>query len=132
MANRRVLAIGHDWRIRILIRANLEALGLEVQGAVNGHHNLQLLGEDKPDLILLETDLLDIEFTQLLDHLQAQLGGQVPIIVISAELPSRRLRTNGHAVSYLLKPFAIPALLQKVEQALSSIQGDRGPTADGD
>jgi DNA-binding response OmpR family regulator len=131
MAKRRILTIGHDWRIRILIRANLEALGLEVHGAVNGHHNLQSLGEDKPDLILLETDLLDIEFTPLLDHLQAQLGGQVPIIVISAELPSRKLRTNGHAVSYLLKPFAIPALLQKVEQALSNIPGDREPTADG-
>jgi DNA-binding response OmpR family regulator len=131
MANRRVLAIGHDWRIRILIRANLEALGFEVQGAVNGHHSMQLIGEDKPDLILLETDLLDIEFTQLLDHLQAQLGGQVPIIVISAELPSRQLRKNGHAVSYLLKPFAVPALLQNVEQALSSIPADKGPIAVG-
>lgn len=131
MANGRVLAIGRDWRIRKLIRANLEALGLEVLGAVHGHHGLHLLGEEKPDLILLETDLPDVELTQLLDHLQAQLAGQVPIIVICGEPPSRHLRKNGGAVSYLLKPFAAPALLQQVEQALGGLQLDKGPKTEG-
>ena len=115
----------------MLIRANLEALGLEVQGAVRGHHSLHVLSENKPDLILLETDLLDIEFTQLLDHLQTQVGGQVPIIVLSAEPPSRQLREKGNAVSYLLKPFAAPALLERVEEALASLSVDRGPAAVG-
>jgi hypothetical protein len=41
------------------------------------------------------------------------------------------LRKNGHAVSYLLKPFAVPALLQKVEQALSSMPVGKGSTTDG-
>jgi CheY-like chemotaxis protein len=131
MAKGRVLAIGRDWRIRKLIRANLEALGLEVQGAVHGHHGLHLLGEERPDLILLETDLQDIELTHLLDRLQAELTGQVPIIVICAEPPSRHLRKNGHAVSYLLKPFAVPALLQQVEQALGGMPVDKGCTTDG-
>lgn len=132
MANGRVLAIGRDWRIRKLIRANLEALGLEVRGAVQGHHGLHLLGEERPDLILLETDLPDVELTQLLDHLQAQLAGQVPIIVICAEPPSRHLRKNGCAVSYLLKPFAAPDLLQQVKQALGGLQVDKGPKTEGD
>ena len=130
MANGRVLAIGRDWRLRKLIRANLEALGLEVRGAVHGHHSLHLLGEERPDLILLETDLSDVELTHLLDRLQAQLASPVPIIVICAEPPSRHLRKNGHAVSYLLKPFAAPALLQQVEQALGGLPVNRGRTTE--
>lgn len=129
MAKRRVLAIGHDWRIRKLIRANLEALGLEVRGAVNGQHSLQVLDEGIPDLILLETDLLDAEFRQLLDHLQTQLSCPVPIIVLSAEPPSRQWKKNGQSVSYLLKPFAAPALLQTVKQALGDLPMEKGPAA---
>ncbi len=131
MANGRVLAIGRDWRIRKLIRANLEALGLEVRGAVHGHHGLYLPEEERPDLVLLETDLPDAELKQLLDRVQAQLTDQVPIIVICAEPPSRHLRKNGCAVSYLLKPFAAPALLQQVEQALRGLPIDKGCTTEG-
>ena len=128
MAGQYVLAIERNWRIRKLIRANLEALGLEVRGAVHGHHGLYLPDEEKPDLILLETDLPDVELTQLLDRVQAQLTDQVPIIVICAEPPSRHLRKNGSPVSYLLKPFAAPALLQQVEEALRGLPVDRGST----
>lgn len=110
--------------MRRLIQANLEALGLEVRGAVSGQHSLHLLNEDTPDLILLDADLPDIEVPLLLDHLQAQLSGQVPIIVMCAEPPSRRLRQDRYAVSYLLKPFAIPALLQQIRQALDGMPVD--------
>jgi CheY-like chemotaxis protein len=44
MMGRCVLAIEHDWRIRKLIRANLEAVGLVVREAVSEQHGLQLLG----------------------------------------------------------------------------------------
>ncbi len=114
--------------MRKLIRANLEAFGLEVRVAVNGGHGLHLLGQDKPDLILLDADLPDMETSLLIDHLQAELAGQVPIIVLSAEPPDRNLKENGLAFSYLLKPFAAPALLQHVGQALGGIAGDRAET----
>jgi DNA-binding response OmpR family regulator len=130
MVRRRVLAIEHDWRIRKLIRANLEALGLEVRGAVSGRHGLRLLGEDRPDLIFLDTELPDMEVTDLLNRLQAELSGQVPIIVLCAEPPSRRLRQNGHSVGYLQKPFAVPALLQQVNRALGNLPLDGESTAE--
>jgi DNA-binding response OmpR family regulator len=115
--------------MRKLIRANLEAFGLEVQGAVNGRHGLHLLNKQMPDLILLDTDVPDMEATHLLDRLQDPLAEQVPIIVITAEPPSRRLDRNGHAIRYLLKPFAVVTLLEQVGQALGGIPKNKGPTA---
>jgi CheY-like chemotaxis protein len=112
--------------MRKLIRANLEAFGLEVQGAVNGRHGLQLLEKRTPDLILLDTDIPDMEATHLLDRLQDPLAGQVPVIVITAEPPSRHLDRNGCAIRYLLKPFAVITLLEQVGQALGSMPENKG------
>ncbi len=77
--------------MRRLIQANLEALELEVHGAVNGRHGLLLLDKHTPDLILVDTDVPDMEVTHLLDRVRDQLSEQVPIIVLSAEPPSRHL-----------------------------------------
>jgi DNA-binding response OmpR family regulator len=126
-----VLAIEHDWRMRKLLQANLESVGLDVQGAVNGQHGLHLISQGIPDLILLSTELPDIDAQRLLEHLHTQLSGQVPIIVMTAEPPSRRLARNEGRTSYLLKPFAIPALLQSVGQALEGkASGAQGMAAD--
>jgi DNA-binding response OmpR family regulator len=113
-----VLAIEHDWRMRKLIQANLEPLGLEVRTAVNGLHSLALLRGSKPDLILLDAELPDMQITHLLDRLQAELDGHVPIIILCAEPPYREL---GHTIRFLVKPFAIPILLQEVRMALGDI-----------
>lgn len=113
-----MLAIEHDWRIRKLIRANLEPLGLEVQEAVSGKHGLELVREGQPDLILLDLDLPDMDVAQLLVMLPAQCDPPVPIVVISAEPLSRRFRQQGQAAGHLQKPFAAPALLEQVRKLL--------------
>ena len=126
-----MLAIEHDWRMRKLLQTNLESVGLDVQGAVNVQHGLQLISQGTPDLILLSMDLPDTDASHLLEHLHAQLSGQVPIIVMTAEPPSRRLARAVEATSYLLKPFAVPELLQSVGQALDgAASGTQGMTAD--
>jgi DNA-binding response OmpR family regulator len=121
-----MLAIEHDWRIRKLIRANLEAVGLEVQEAVNGQHGLQLLGESRPDLILLDLDLTGTDIVRLLRMLRGCVRGRgVPIIAVSTEPPSREIVQLGHVDSYLRKPFAVPALLEAVRRALDGLSANQ-------
>jgi DNA-binding response OmpR family regulator len=120
MGGRQVLVIEHDWRIRRLIRANLEVLGLDVWEAVGGQHGLALLGESRPNLLLLDLDLLEVDALHWLGAFQAQAGGQLPpIIMMSAEPPDRRLMRDGQAISHLQKPFAASVLLRQVRRALS-------------
>jgi CheY-like chemotaxis protein len=125
-----VLSIECNWRIRKLIRANLEAVGLEVWEAVGGRHSLQLLARGTPDLILLDLDIDDMEAEQLVIALRRSLSGpEVPIIVTAAEPPDRRLLGPGLAKSYLQKPFSARALLGQVAQALPEallLPGDPG------
>jgi rubrerythrin len=69
MKGKRVLAVDCDWRMRRLIRANLEAAGLTVEEAVDGHHGLQLARGRRPDLILLDLDRPGMDARQFLDAL---------------------------------------------------------------
>ena len=106
--------------MRKLIQANLEAFGFEVRPAVNGWHGLRTVSEGAPDLILLDTEVPDAQLDHLVARLRGQVTGQVPIIVLTAELPVGCTRQDGAQIRYLLKPFAVPALLDQVRGALQS------------
>ena len=123
MERRRILAIEGNWRIRKLIRANLEAVGLVVQEAVSKQHGLQHLGAERPDLILLDLEMAEGDALALLRTLHSQTENQpVPIVVMSAEPLSRRLTTCNHIAGFLQKPFAVPALLEQVRKVLDNPQ----------
>jgi CheY-like chemotaxis protein len=116
-----VLAIEQNWRMRKLIRANLEAVGLRVHEAISEQHGLQQIREQRPDLILLDLDLPEKEALRLLHNLHIQLAEQpVPIVAMSADPPSRELRSRGQLAGHLLKPFTVLALLDQVLNALDS------------
>lgn len=116
-----VLAIECDWRIRKLIRANLEAVGLLVQEAVSGLHGLQMASDSRPDLILVDLDAPGMDALALLQALQSRFNDRsVPIVVMCAEPPGRYLLDQEPIVGCLQKPFSASVLLQQIQQALNS------------
>jgi DNA-binding response OmpR family regulator len=122
MGGHYVLTIEGDWRIRKVIRVNLEAEGLTVQEAVGGPHGLQMIAERRPDLILLDLDLPDMDVWQLISASKAISAGRpVPIIVMCAEPPNRQFLRHGQFADYLQKPFGVAVLLQQVQAALGGI-----------
>jgi CheY-like chemotaxis protein len=103
-----------------LIRANLEATGLQVREAVSVSHALRLLPDVEPDLVLLSVDGLGAESVEALDAVRVRLAGRsVPIVALSSEAPSHRLLRSGQLDSWLQKPFAVPALIWQVQRALN-------------
>ncbi|MCL7451542.1 MAG: response regulator [Anaerolineae bacterium] len=107
--------------MRKLIRANLEALGLQVREAVSEEHGLQQLLEGRPDLILLDLDLPDGAAWNLLDAFELQFASQpVPVVLLSAEPPSRETMQKGPVAGHLLKPFGVLSLLEQVRRLLGT------------
>jgi CheY-like chemotaxis protein len=119
MRGQYVLAIECDWRIRKLIRANLEAVGLLVREAVSGPHGLQIASNSRPDLILVDLDMPDMDAPALLDAFRLRFGDEpVPIVVMCADPPGRHLLHSEPVVGCLQKPFSALILLQQIQRAL--------------
>ncbi len=116
------MAVECDWRIRKLIRANLEAVGLAVREAVNGQHGLEIASDSRPDLILVDLDSPDMDALALLSAFQSRFADKpVPVVIMCAEPPGRHLLQDGRVVSYLQKPFSASVLLQQVQMALGDV-----------
>ena len=119
MAGQSVLVIEHSWRMRKLIRANLEPIGLRVQEAVNSKHGLERLDEGRPDLVLLDLDLPDGGAPKLLQMMHARFSARpVPVVLLVAEPPGRQFLETARAAGHLLKPFGVPSLLAQVRGLL--------------
>lgn len=117
-----VLAVEGNWRIRRLIRANLEAMGLTVQEAVSGQHALKMIGQSHPDLILVDLDAPGMDSLTLLSAIQVLLAGRpAPIVVMCAEPLEYHLIQQGPPLAgFLQKPFSAPLLMEQVQQALGN------------
>ena len=121
MAGQCVLTIAQNWRIRKLLRANLEALGLEVREAIDRHHGLGALEEGRPDLILLDLDLPADGAVKLLHVLHRRFRARpVPIILLSAEPPARSILQAAPMADWVLKPFDVSSLVERVQDILGA------------
>ncbi|RTL49524.1 MAG: response regulator transcription factor [Bradyrhizobiaceae bacterium] len=124
----KVLVIDDEPPIRKLLRMGLATQGYDILDAPNGKTALQLLGE-KPDLVILDLGLPDIQGHDLLQTIRAR-DSHVPIIVLSSrddELGKVRALDLG-ADDYVTKPFGMDELLARIRAALRhrlQVQGER-------
>lgn len=89
--------------------------------ATTGHEGLALAQTHRPDLILLDKQLPDLNGDEVLAALRAdERTREIPVIIMSAELSqnaARRLRAAG-AREYLTKPIDIARLLALLDELL--------------
>ncbi|TDM08200.1 MAG: hypothetical protein C4K60_01495 [Ideonella sp. MAG2] len=107
----------------MLMEAMLARLpGLKVLTAAQPHHGLALARQHKPDLILLDIQLPEMDGFEVFRHLQeAASTRDIPVIAVSASAMTQdieRGRRIGFA-SYLTKPLDSQQLLQAVMQNLA-------------
>jgi len=124
----KVLVIDDEPPIRKLLRMGLSAQGYEVLEAPNGKTSLELLAE-KPDLIILDLGLPDMQGLELLGMIRAR-NESVPIVVLSSrgdEAGKVRALDLG-ADDYVTKPFGMDELLARMRAALRhqlQVHGER-------
>jgi two-component system, OmpR family, KDP operon response regulator KdpE len=79
----RVLVIDDEPPIRKLLRVGLSAHGYQITEASSGKMALELLGEQRPHLIVLDLGLPDMQGHELLRMIRAR-NDSVPIVVLSS------------------------------------------------
>lgn len=117
-ANIPILVIEDEQEIRKFLSFSLESNGYKPILAVNGHEGLQQVAAARPELIILDLGLPDMDGQQIIQRVRE--WSSLPIIVLSArgqEQDKINALENG-ADDYLTKPFGLGELLARIKVAL--------------
>ena len=117
----KILAVDDEPELTELMQYNLVRAGYEVTTAANGREALDCIKRCRPDLILLDLMLPDLDGFGLCEILRRDpLSATIPIIIVSAwaSTDSRNLGLELGALDYLTKPFSPKELVSRVNQLL--------------
>lgn len=126
----RIVIIEDEQQIRRFVRAALEASGFEVHEAENGQRGLIETATRKPDILILDLGLPDMDGIEIIRDVRA--WSQVPIIVLSARTNEQQKvqALDAGADDYLSKPFGTAELLARIRAHLRRQDGQRNSVAD--
>jgi two-component system KDP operon response regulator KdpE len=113
-----ILVIEDDPQIRRFLRTGLRAYGFDIYEAETGKFGETLAASRKPDLVILDLGLPDVDGIEVLKRLRKWTTR--PIIVLSArDLESDKVGAlNIGADDYLTKPFGLNELIARIHASM--------------
>jgi two-component system KDP operon response regulator KdpE len=130
----RILIVDDEPNILATVAPLLRARGYEVFSAMNGRAALESFERDKPDLIVLDLGLPDIDGVEVCR--QVRETAHTPILVLSARgAEGDKVRAlDAGADDYVTKPFGTEEFLARIRATLRRIEAPAasGPIVRGD
>jgi two-component system KDP operon response regulator KdpE len=126
----KVLVVDDEPQIVRALRINLSARGYDVSTAGSGREALRVAAAAKPDVVVLDLGLPDIDGTTVIEGLRGWTS--VPIIVLSARTDSgdKVSALDAGADDYVTKPFGMDELLARLRAAVR--RASATPSASGE
>jgi two-component system KDP operon response regulator KdpE len=131
----KVLVVDDEPPIRKLLRTGLGTQGYQTLDAPDARAALELMS-DKPDLVILDLGLPDMQGLDLLRQIRAR-SEDVPIVVLSSrgDENAKVMALDLGADDFVTKPFGMEELLARMRAALRhqlNVQGERPVFTVGD
>lgn len=113
-----ILLIEDEAPIRRFLRATLGSHGYQLLEAVTAQEGLQLAMSRRPDLILLDLSLPDMDGILVTQHMRE--WSETPIVVLSArgQEHDKVAALDAGADDYVTKPFGVDELLARIRVAM--------------
>lgn len=121
MAGEKVLIIDDEIHIVELLKYNLESNGYKIIFSLNGREGLDIAVEEKPDLILLDVMLPELDGFDVCKEIKKNKEIEfIPIIMLTAKSEEfdKILGLELGADDYITKPFSVRELLARIKAVL--------------
>lgn len=115
----KILVVEDDLSILTGLSMSLRFEGFEVIQAQDGRTGLQKAIDERPDLIVLDVMLPQMNGFEVLEELRTR-GSTIPVVVLSAKgvETDRVMGLNLGADDYVVKPFGLQELLARIRAVL--------------
>ena len=120
---KKILVVDDDAHIREVVRFALAKAGLEVIEAGDGHKALELFQRTKPDLIVLDITMPELDGLAVCREIRK--SSDVPILFLSSRTDEvdRVVGLEVGADDYVIKPFSPRELVARVQAILKRTRG---------
>jgi two-component system OmpR family response regulator len=119
MPGERLLLVDDEDNLRSMLEAALRHVGFDVHPVATGRDAIDAAGDVRPDLIVLDVMLPDIDGFEVTRRLRTD-GSRVPVLFLTArdatEDKVRGLTLGGD--DYLVKPFSLEELVARINAVL--------------
>jgi two-component system, OmpR family, KDP operon response regulator KdpE len=117
-----VLIIDDEVQIRRLLRVTFEANGYRVYEASTGHDGIVEAAQRKPEVVVLDLGLPDLDGLTVLKRLREWSRAPVVVLTVRDADDEKVALLDAGADDYVTKPFSTPELLARVRVALRHAQ----------
>jgi two-component system phosphate regulon response regulator PhoB len=122
-----ILIVEDEEPLKLLLAYNFEAEGYRVRATASGEDVSMMIGDERPNLIILDWMLPGISGLEVCRMLRAKRETRdIPIIMLTARGEESE-RVRGLAIGaddYVVKPFSVPELLARVRGLLRRADPD--------
>ena len=120
----KIVCIEDDFDLTDILKVILKGRGFKVTAAVGGLEGLETLRRVKPDIVLLDLMMPEMDGWDVCERMQADADlCNIPVIIVTADgRPATRARALEVAKvdGFIVKPFDIQELVQRIEGVLGS------------
>jgi two-component system OmpR family response regulator len=120
----RLLVVDDEPNIRELLSASLRYAGFEVLTAADGREAVQIAERSRPDLVVLDVMLPDLDGFAVMHRLRAG-GRRIPVVFLTArDATEDKITGLTLADDYVTKPFSLEEVLARIRAVLRRTRGD--------
>ncbi len=126
MKRKKILVVDDEDDILHFLELVLQEKGYDVITASGGHEALTRAQIDKPDLVLLDIMMPQMDGWEVLKLLRVdEETTRIPVAMLSARIEAKD-RVQGlqeGAIDYICKPFSLLELFEKIDTIFHQVEG---------
>ncbi|WEG13092.1 response regulator [Pullulanibacillus sp. KACC 23026] len=119
LANKKILIVDDQFGIRILLNEIFQKIGYKTYQAANGVQALNLVQNERPDLIILDMKIPGMDGLEILKRVK-KIDQTIKVIIMTAygELDMIQEAIDNGAITHFSKPFDIDEIIAAVKNEI--------------